>query len=153
MFTESIEEKYKELLRQRIALEGELSMQKRHHEEALSKAKKRANQYLLLLLLLPLTTLICHRRKEAAMLTGYENQILAQKDSLRNLREDVRFLDKTKTKQLKYVVKQGDMLGILGELFFNDREAGTQIGRDNGIITSEQMANLRAGDTMKIIFR
>ena len=153
MFTESIEEKYKELLRQRVALEGDWSLQKRQQEEALGKAKKRASQYLLLLLLLPLTTLICHRRKEAAMLTAYENQILAQKDSLRNLREDVRFLDKTKVKQLKYVIKPGDMLGILGELFFNDREAGIQIGKDNGIITSEQMANLRVGDTLKIIFR
>ncbi len=153
MNTESIEEKYKELLRQRITHEGEAAMQKRQQEEAVSKAKKRASQYLLLLLLLPLTTLICHRRKEAAMLKSYESQILAQKDSIRNLREDVRFLDKTKVKQLKYVVKQGDMLGILGELFFNDREAGTQIGKDNGIITSEQMANLKAGDTMKIIFR
>ena len=153
MFTESIEEKYKELLRQRVALEGDWSLQKRQQEEALGKAKKRASQYLLLLLLLPLTTLICHRRKEAAMLTAYESQILAQKDSLRNLREDVRFLDKTKVKQLKYVIKHGDMLGILGELFFNDREAGIQIGKDNGIITSEQMANLRVGDTLKIIFR
>ena len=153
MFTESIEEKYKELLRQRVALEGDWSLQKRQQEEALGKAKKRASQYLLLLLLLPLTTLICHRRKEAAVLTAYENQILAQKDSLRNLREDVRFLGKTKVKQLKYVIKPGDMLSILGELFFNDREAGIQIGKDNGIVTSEQMANLRVGDTLNIIFR
>ena len=46
MFTESIEEKYKELLRQRVALEGDWSLQKRQQEEALGKAKKRASQYL-----------------------------------------------------------------------------------------------------------
>ncbi len=146
MFNEPIEERYNDVLRQRVALEGQLSLLKSNHQQELKIAHKRSNRYLLLLLLLPLTTLLCKKKIDPSV---YERQLTAQRDSIQQITRDL-VLEKEKKHTIKYVIRKGDVLTSLGELFFNNREAGYQIGLDNGINTEYQLYHLVPGDTLLI---
>ena len=146
MFNEPIEERYNDVLRQRVALEGHLSLLKSNHQQELKIAHKRSNRYLLLLLLLPLTTLLCKKKIDPSV---YERQLTAQRDSIQQITRDL-VLEKEKKHTIKYVIRKGDVLTSLGELFFNNREAGYQIGLDNGINTEYQLYHLVPGDTLLI---
>ena len=146
MFNEPIEERYNDVLRQRVALEGQLSLLKSNHQQELKIAHKRSNRYLLLLLLLPLTTLLCKKKIDPSV---YERQLTAQRDSIQQITQDL-VLEKNRKHTIKYVIRKGDMLTSLGELFFNNRESGYQIGLDNGIKTEYQLYHLVPGDTLLI---
>ena len=146
MFNEPIEERYNDVLRQRVALEGQLSLLKSSHQQELKIAHKRSNRYLLLLLLLPLTSLLCKKKIDPSV---YEHQLAAQRDSIQFIAQALD-LEKNKKHLIKYVIRKGDMLTSLGELFFNNKEAGYQIGLDNGIKTEYQHYHLVPGDTLLI---
>ena len=59
-------------------------------------------------------------------------------------------LEKNKKHSFKYAIKKGDMLTSLGQQFFNNKDAGYQIGKDNGITTNYQEFHLTPGDTLLI---
>jgi hypothetical protein len=150
MFQEPIEERYNDLLKKRIALEGELALTRRQSDTALTKAKNKNKRYLFLLLLLPLLTFWCTKTKYIKPL---EQKIIVQQDSLKQLQREYASIKKIKKDSIHYVIKQGDMLVTLGQLFFNDPTAGYQIGIENGITSNYQQYHLIPGDTLTIHYR
>jgi hypothetical protein len=153
MLNEPLEERYNELLRKRIALEGEIAMMRRNHEAELRLSDKRSYRYLWLLLILPLTTLLCQKKIDPSV---YDRQIVAQRDSIQQLlqlKNQMETLEKTTVRQVKYVIKEGDDLAKLGLLFFNDLKTGYQIGKDNNLYSDYQHQHLIPGDTLLINFR
>ncbi len=153
MLNEPIEEKYNEVLRKRIALEGEIAMMRRNHEAELHQSDKRSYRYLWLLLILPLTTLLCRKKIDPSV---YERQIVAQRDSIQQLsqlKQQMEALEKTSVRKVKYVIQKGDDLAKIGDLFFNDIKTGYQIGKDNNLYSDFQHQHLNPGDTLVIKFR
>lgn len=147
---EPIEFRFNELLREHTALKGAYQIAQKTANEQLEKTQKSANRYLLLLLFLPLFTLLCHKIPPPSVSRiEYSNT----RDSLETLRFLHQKMGMTAKNQVKYVVKQGDMLVTIGELFFNNREAGYQIGIDNNIISDYDQKHLVVGDTLIINFR
>ena len=53
MFQEPLEDRYNDLLKQRVALKGELASVRKQAEENLSKARTKNRRYVLLLFLIP----------------------------------------------------------------------------------------------------
>jgi len=146
-FDAPIEDRYKEVLRQRIALEGELALARKQHAETLAQARTRGNRCLLLLLLLPLLWLAFPKKIPPSVA---EQQLRIERDSLQ---KELLFTEKTSKDSVLYVVKKGDVLIDLGKLFFNDPAAGYQIGKDNGIISRFDQYHLTPNDTLVIRFR
>ena len=150
MLQEPIEERYNEVLRQRIALVGEMAILRQKHKEELQKAQKSPYRFLYILLVLPLTTFLCGKKIDPSV---YERQIAAQRDSITQLQSEVLLLGKTQIKQIKYAIRPGDDLSIIGNLFFNEKKAAYQIGRDNGLYSDYQHQHIRPGDTLLINYR
>ena len=150
MLQEPIEERYNEILRQHIALKGEMAMLRQKQTEDLRKADKRSYRFLYILLILPLTTFLCGKKIDPSV---YERQIAAQRDSITQLQSAMILLEKTKIRQTQYVIRPGDDLSIIGNLFFNDIKTAYQIGKDNGLYSDYQHQHLHPGDTLVINFR
>ena len=150
MLQEPIEERYNEILRQHIALKGEMAMLRQKQTEDLRKADKRSYRFLYILLILPLTTFLCGKKIDPSV---YERQIAAQQDSITQLQSAMILLEKTKIRQTQYVIRPGDDLSIIGNLFFNDIKTAYQIGKDNGLYSDYQHQHLHPGDTLIINFR
>ncbi len=150
MFQEPLEERYNDLLKQRVALEGKLALSHRQAETELAKARTKNKRYLFLLLLLPLLTFWCNKTQYIKPL---EQKTALQQDSIAQLKNDMAAIKKVKKDSIRYVIKKGDMLVTLGNLFFNDPAAGYQIGLENGIASKEQQYNLKLGDTLTIHYR
>ena len=150
MLQEPIEERYNEVLRQRMALVGEMALLRQQQKEELKKADKRSYRFLYILLILPLTTFLCGKKIYPSV---YERQIAAQRDSISQLQSEMLLLEKTQIKQIKYAIRPGDDLSIIGNLFFNDIKAAYQIGKDNGLYSDYQHQHLHPGDTLVINFR
>ena len=150
MLQEPIEERYNEILRQHIALKGEMAMLRQKQTEDLRKADKRSYRFLYILLILPLTTFLCSKKIDPSV---YERQIAAQQDSITQLQSAMILLEKTKIRQTQYVIRPGDDLSIIGNLFFNDIKTAYQIGKDNGLYSDYQHQHLHPGDTLVINFR
>ena len=150
MLQEPIEERYNEVLRQRIAVVGEMAILRQQHKEELKKANKSPYRFLYILLILPLTTFLCGKKIDPSV---YERQIAAQRDSISQLQSERILLEKTQLKQIRYAIRPGDDLSIIGNLFFNDIKAAYQIGRDNGLYSDYQHQHLNPGDTLVINFR
>jgi hypothetical protein len=93
---------------------------------------------------------VCNKKTDPSV---YEHKLAIKSDSIQQLLMDKDNLIKTQKDSIKYVVKQGDMLYSLGQLFFNDNKAGYQIGKDNGFTTENQYKKLVIGDTLTIHFR
>ena len=149
-FNEPIEQRYNDLLKQRLALKGELALLKKTKEGEIAAERWSRYKMLLGLLLLPLFTFLCNQKTPPSV---YEHKIALKSDSIQQLLIEKDNLIRTKKDSIKYVIKQGDMLTTLGYLFFNDAEAGYQIGKDNGFTTEKQHKKLVIGDTLTIRFR
>ena len=150
MFEEPFEERYNGLLKKRIALEGELALTRRQSETALAKARKKNRRYLFLMLLLPFLTFWCSKKKYIQPL---EQQVALQHDSIIRLNNEIASIKRVKKDSIHYVIRKGDMLVTLGNLFFNDPSAGYQIGVENGITSNYQQYHLILGDTLTIHYR
>jgi hypothetical protein len=147
MLIEPFEEKYKEVLKQRLTLEGEVALWKQRYHEDIARYKQRANRYILLLLLLPLVALFFRRQTPPSV----DWQPFAiQRDSLKNLLDN---LEKTHVRQIKYIAQKGDTPASLGSLFYNNEKAAAQIIRDNYLDLLGYVREIKAGDTLKIIYR
>jgi hypothetical protein len=144
LFNEPIQQRYNDLLKQRIALEGELALLRKSKDAELAIERRSRYKMLLGLLLLPLLTFLCKPKMDPSV---YDRKIALQRDSIELLKSD---LEKSKQKSFKYVVKKGDMLVTLGQLFFNDAQMGYKIGQDNGFTSDEQHKKLVIGDTLTI---
>lgn len=150
MFQEPLEERYNDLLKQRVALEGKLAISRHQAETELAKARSKNKRYLFLLLLLPLLTLWYNKTQYIKPL---EQKTVLLQDSIVQLKNDITAIKKVKKDSVRYVIRKGDMLVTLGNLFFNDPTAGYQIGLDNGIASKEQQYHLIPGDTLTIHYR
>lgn len=150
MFQEPLVEKYNEVLKKRVALEGELALTRRNAEAELAKMRSINKRYLFLLFLLPLLIFWFSKKKYIQPL---EQQVVVQKDSIVRLHEDIVQARKIKKDSIRYVIRKGDMLVTLGSLFFNDAAAGYQIGMENGITSDYQRYHLKPGDTLTIHYR
>ncbi len=150
MFQEPLEERYNDLLKQRVALEGKLALSQLQAETELAKAHTKNKRYLFLLLLLPLLTFWCNKTQYIKPL---EQKTALQQDSIDKLKNEMATIKKVKKDSIRYIIQKGDMLVTLGNLFFNDPAAGYQIGMDNGISSKEQQYNLIPGDTLTIHYR
>ena len=149
-FDEPIEQRYNDLLRQRLALEGELAMLRKNQEVELAAERSSRYKFLLGILLLPLFTFVCNRKTDPSV---YEQQIAVKSDSIKLLLNEQLGYKLTEKDAIRYVIRQGDMLVSLGQLFYNDSTAGYQIGKDNGFTTERQHRKLVIGDTLMIHFR
>ena len=150
MLQEPIEERYNEVLRQHIAMKGEMAMLRQKHKEELLKASKSPYRFLYILLILPLTTFLCGKKIDPSV---YERQIAAQRDSISQLQSEISLIEKTKIRQTQYVIREGDDLSIISNLFFNDMKSAYQIAKDNNINSEYQLQHLKPGDTLVINFR
>ncbi len=150
MFQPPLEERYNDLLKQRVALEGKLALNRRQAEKELAKARSKNKTYLFLLLLLPLLTFWWNKTHYIKPL---EQKTALQQDSIVHLKLELAAIKKVKKDSIRYVIKKGDMLVTLGSLFFNDPAAGYQIGIDNGIASKEEQYHLKLGDTLTIHYR
>ncbi|MDZ7877021.1 MAG: hypothetical protein U5L45_05090 [Saprospiraceae bacterium] len=149
-FNEPIEQRYNDLLKQRLELKGEIALLKHTKEAELVIERRSRYKMLLSLLLLPLFTFVCNRKIPSSV---YEHKIAVQRDSIQQLLDEKALLLKTQKDSIRYVIQKGDMLIALGQLFYNDSTAGYQIGKDNGFVTQQQHENLVIGDTLTIRFR
>jgi hypothetical protein len=147
MLIEQLEEKYKEVLKQRLTLEGEVALWKQRYQEDVARYKQRANRYILLLLLLPLIALFFKRQPPPSV--DWQPFAL-QRDSLKNLLDN---LAHTSVHQIKYIAKKGDTPASLALLFYNDEKAAAQIIKENYLDLLGYVREIKAGDTLKIIFR
>jgi hypothetical protein len=150
MFQESLIEKYNDVLKKRVALEGELAQTRHQLETKLAKTRSKNKAYLFLLLVLPLLAFWWSKKQYIAPL---EQKTVAQRDSIARLHSEIAGAKKIKKDSIHYVIKKGDMLVALGKLFFNDPAMGYQIGIDNGITSEQQRYNLIPGDTLTIHYR
>ena len=150
MFQEPLEEKYNDLLKQRIALEGKLALTRQKAETELVKARSKNKRYLFLLLVLPLLTFWCNKTQYIKPL---EQKTALQQDSIVQLKNEMAAIKRVKKDSIQYIIRKGDMLVTLGNLFFNDPVAGYQIGLENGITTKERQYHLNPGDTLTIHYR
>ena len=150
MFQEPLEERYNDLLKQRVALEGKLALSRHQAETELAKARTKNKRYLFLLLMLPLLTFWYNKTQYIKPL---EQKTALQQDSIAKLKNEMATIKKVKKDSIRYIIQKGDMLVTLGNLFFNDPAAGYQIGMDNGISSKEQQYNLISGDTLTIHYR
>ncbi len=150
IFDEPIEKRFNDLLKQRIALEGELAMLHKNKDLELAAERRSRYKMLLGLMLLPLLTFLCQQKTPPSV---YEHKIALKSDSIQQLLTEKNDLMRTKKDSIKYVIQKGDMLISLGKMFYNDSVAGYQIGKDNGFTTEKQYRQLVIGDTLKIYFR
>jgi hypothetical protein len=150
MFQEPLEERYNDLLKQRVALEGKLAISQHQAETELAKAHSKNKRYLFLLILLPLLTFWYNKTQYIKPL---EQKTALQQDSIAKLKNEIADIKKVKKDSIRYVIQKGDILVTLGNLFFNDPAFGYQIGLDNGITSKEQQYNLIPGDTLTIHYR
>jgi hypothetical protein len=150
MFQEPLVEKYNDVLKKRVALEGELAQTRHQLEKKLAEARTKNKRYLLLLLLLPLLALWWSKKK---YITPLEQKNAFQQEVIVKLHDDLAAAKKIRADSVRYVIKKGDMLITIGKLFFNDPAMGYQIGIDNSINSEQQRYHLTPGDTLTIRYR
>lgn len=146
---EEAEQGYVQLLKNKIQLEGELLQLRKSAEQNDAKKRRRYNTLLFLLFLIPFITYVIGKKQAPPV----QQLIHKECDSITYYRTHYEAIRATQIRQLRYVVKEGDILEDLGLLFFNNKQAGIQIGVDNQINTEKQQHRLIPGDTLQINFR
>lgn len=158
----AMEEKYVESAKTVVSLEGELLQGKKQFQQQLG-AKKKWNAFLwFLLFLLPLLYYFFGRSEPKEIVIQPTDQIdsitAIYQEKLANKTAEVAELNQTLAaiqgakvvRELKYVVKEGDVLNELGKLFYNDSTTWYQIALDNNIY---DIRGLPVGDTLIIKYR
>ncbi|MEL6864107.1 MAG: hypothetical protein AAFP19_06805 [Bacteroidota bacterium] len=148
-----VESQHVENIKARVSLEGELKTSQRDHREAMHRQKRRFNNLVLLLLTLPLLNLICTQRP----LPPVKQSIIISNDSIDHykkanqaLQTQIEALQTQEVSQIEYIIQEGDRLVDLGQLFYNDPNAGYLIGKQNAVANPRR---LQPGDTLTIRFR
>ena len=144
-------EKYREVLRQRIALEGRAAELNNLNQSLTAKVQNAKPRFIIWTTLLGLIILYLFSRKTTPPPIAPPTALL---DSLTYFKMRNQILETQKPKSVKYVIRPKDNDEVIGALFYNDPKAGIQIIKDNGIDTSTySLRHLKTGDTIKIIFR
>lgn len=143
---EELDEQYREVLKQRVALEGELAVA----NKATAAYRGKSGRYLLAFGLMAALTAWLWIYKQRPIVQKV--QTIVQTDSLNYYREELAAYRQRSPREIKYVIKDKDVLEDLGELFYNSMTAGYRIGRDNGIETRQERRRLNPGDTLVIRF-
>jgi nucleoid-associated protein YgaU len=149
------------LVKSNVDLDGNLIQQKKNLEAALRKKNKRNNWLLFFLFLIPLLSYFYFNRtpdiieKKVVVnndsLSIYKEQLLRTQTKNMELSRQIKAIEGTrKVRQLKYVIKEGDILNDLGKLFYNDSLAWYQIAIDNHIY---DVRGLPIGDTLIMNYR
>jgi hypothetical protein len=153
---ETVEDRLKSVLKQRLALEGEIALLKKKQDQQIA-ARARKRNYLIIIGLItfgiwrayqkPMVLRTDYTRKSDSLaLMNHQFEWMQYRfDTLNNQLPCV--------KVIRYAYKQGDYLEKLGKLFFNNSEMGYQIGKDNDILTREQWTKMKPGDTLNIYIR
>lgn len=143
---EELDEQYREVLKQRVALEGELAVA----NKATAAYRSKSGRYLLAFGLLAALTAWLWIYKQRPIVQKV--QTIVQSDSLAYYREELTAFRQRSPREIKYIVREKDVLEDLGGLFYNDKTAGYLIGKDNGIETRMERRRLIPGDTLVIRF-
>jgi hypothetical protein len=153
---ETIEDRLKKVLKQRLTLEGEISFLKKKQDQDIAKRARKRNY----LIIIGLISFISWRASQKPMVL--RSDFTRKSDSLfmmnrrfewMKYRFDTLNSHPPCMKVIRYAYQQGDYLGKLGKIFFNNDEMGYQIGKDNGILTREQWTKMKPGDTLNIYIR
>ncbi len=149
---DQLEEKYVNVVKKRIAQEGELVQLQKQYEEDNSKSRRRINSLIFLLMLLPFWNYWCRPKQIVKEIQpDLRVDTLSFKiDSLKKVEEMVRT---NIVHKVQYRIKEGDNLESLGKLFYNNPQAGYQIGKDNNIESDFYYRRLPPGKTISIYFR
>lgn len=158
---DALEEQYVEVIKTKVNLDGDILQQRKGFEQELKNKNKRKNWLVFLLFLLPFLYYFFGRVPSTEMKEIVEiesDSLLIYKEVLRQQSEEIVALEQTvntfqnikNIRELKYIIKKGDVLNDLGKLFYNDSLAGYQIAKDNRIF---DVRGLPIGDTLKIKYR
>ena len=148
---DELEEKCVLAVKQKIALDGELLLQKKRHEREEQRYRGNTNRLLLLFCLLPLCYLLF--RKTPPPNTAAVDELLKTKVLLRQTIAERDTILSQKIQQITYEVRAGDNLEGIGKLFFNNPLAGYRIAKDNKIDANYYSRHLEPGKKLTIIFR
>jgi hypothetical protein len=146
---ETLEDRLKAVLKQRLALEGEIALLKKKQEQQIA-ARARKRNYLIIIGLITFGIWRAYQ-KPMVLRTDYTRK--SDSLSMMAYRFDTLSQHFPCVKVIRYAYTQGDYLEKLGKFFFNDNEKGYQIGKDNGILTREQWTKMKPGDTLNIYIR
>ncbi|MEY4935608.1 MAG: hypothetical protein RIS64_1967 [Bacteroidota bacterium] len=153
---ETVEDRLKSVLKQRLALEGEIALLKKKQDHA-KAARARKRNYLIII---GLISFILWRaiRKPMVLRADYTRKsdsltLMKQRFEWMQYRFDTLNNKPPCIKVIQYTYQHGDYLEKLGLLFFNNAKMGYQIGRDNGIYTHEQWKKINQGDIINIYIR
>ena len=157
----TLEEQYVDTVKNKVEQEGKQVQQVKILEQQLTR-KKRINTLLWLLLLsIPLVYYFCATKKpinttpkvvvQNDSLELYKQRTAEQEIDITALTRQLRAIESTmNVREIKYEVKEGDILFDLGVLFYNDTTAWYQIALDNKIF---DVRGLPEGDTISIKYR
>ncbi len=158
---DNLEEKYVEIVKNKVELEGMQVQQIKVLEHQLARKKKRNLLLWLLLLSLPLLYFFCAPKEPSNNMTPiierndsleiYKAMLIEHEIEIKALNRQLKAIEGTmNVRELKYEVKEGDLLYDLGILFYNDTSAWYQIALDNKIY---DVRGLPKGDTISIKYR
>ncbi len=158
----AMEEKYIETAKSVVSLEGELLQGKKQFQQQLRRKSKWNTFLWFLLFLLPILyyffgrsepkTIVSPANNSIDSITAlYQDKLVSKEAELAELNQALTAIQGAKVKrELKYVVKEGDVLHDLGLLFYNDSTSWYQIALDNKIF---DIRGLPVGDTLTIKYR
>ncbi len=157
----TLEEQYVDLVKDKMEMAGSHFHENKVYEQRLARKKKWNLLLWMLLLALPLGYYFCGPqkiKKETAptvlqndSLEIYKNRVAENEIEIMALNRQLRAIESTMdVREIKYKVKEGDLLYDLGILFYNDTAAWYQIALDNKIY---DVRGLPKGDTISIKFR
>ncbi len=149
---DQLEEKYVSHVKKKIAQEGELLQLQKQYEEDTSKSRRRINRLIFLLMLLPVWNYWC-RPKQIVKEIQPDPRVDSLAAKIDDLKKEKDLMASQFVHKVAYKIKEGDNLESLGKLFYNNPQAGYQIGKDNNIETDFYYRRLPPGKTITIYFR
>lgn len=158
---DSLEEQYVDIVKDKMEMAGSQIQQNKVYEERLNRKKKWNLLLCGLLFALPLSYYFCLSKKplkkanpiivQNDSLEIYKSRVAVNEIEIKALNRQLRAIEGTMdVREIKYKVKEGDLLYDLGLLFYNDTAAWYQIALDNKIY---DVRGLPKGDTINIKYR
>ncbi len=141
---DELDDQYREVLRQRLSLEGDLSVASRQA----SSFRRRSRRFLTTSLLLGLVALWLWFYKQRPVVQQVQQVVRC--DSLDYYKNALDTYRMRSPREILYVIRENDVLEDLGMLFYNQKAAGYKIGQDNGITNKADRRQLHPGDTLRI---
>ena len=133
-------------------LELESQIQKLNFEATIEKKKAQQQQRYLLcaLFLMPLVLLVLQNKK--VKMVELNNTTQQFSSEISTLKDKLTQIEKTQTHSIQYVTQPGDNLAKIGNLFYNDAEAGHRVAADNKLHVTDLNVLLFPNDTLKVVY-